>query len=184
VTIDDAGVPRATSATDHLVAVRDGVPTGRVTFTITAGPGGSATSPQTAITRLHRALRPGHGRIQLTTSVDASAPTDPSTQSMSIVLEGPTGTIYTRVFPAGAFTASANGRTFMFKDGTTRVSIRRGAANPQAFSIRLRAARLDLSATPSGLDALSVVVEIGSATFHSTLTCAESPSGMLTRCVS
>lgn len=182
VTVDDAGVPRTTSATDRLVAVHDGVPTGRVTFMITAGPGGGTIAPQAAMTRLHRALRPGHDRIQVNTSVDASAATDPATQSVSVALDGPTGSIYTRVFPAGTFKASANGRTFMFKDRTTRMSIRRGAANPQALSIKLRARRLDLSAAPPSLGALSVVVEIGSATFHSTLTCTESPSAMLTRC--
>ncbi|MBI3783882.1 MAG: hypothetical protein HY270_10820 [Deltaproteobacteria bacterium] len=181
VVLDDAGLAVNGTANEYLVAVRSGVPTGRLDVTISAGAGGGSSPLLGATATLQHGRKVGRDHLGVHTVFADDGSVNPATQTMAIVVSTDAGSVYQRSFGVGSL-HSRKGKVFSFRDRNTNLFLRRSKQGPPTFTLDLRNGKIDLSAVPAGVATLSVAVEIGALSNQLSLSCTANAKATLSHC--
>lgn len=190
IVIDDAGAADDLPADDRVVAIVEGVPSAAIDVRV--GAGGPLPTPgawQGPAVVLQLGSDPALGSLRLTGTLDADPGTvNPAAQDLTLTLEQDGAVLYARTFPAGSLSASPSGRRFALHDPagtsprTRKLTLAASARDPRRYRVSLSVRPLDLrDADPNG-GALTLKLQVGTASFTSTLPCTANGRETVMRC--
>jgi hypothetical protein len=186
VLIDDDGRERDDAAAGTVLATVAGAPSAALRVTIERPGPGAPAALAVASARLGRST--GRGQLTVTAEVTTPPGTDLAKTDLTVALRSGGAVLYQRTIPAGALLARSSGRRFLYRETAavaeriTSLVLRRDAANPARFHLRMKAKGLDLGRVPASLADAQLSVVVGDERFRALLTCAEGAQASDTVC--